>query len=93
MLLWHKPADSFCYVHGSTVAFCKPVGVSPDKWQPHVPCANTADVAAHKLDQRTDQLIRYALRVWPEGDDAVWLGWGCGWGEGAFQLRFALNVG
>nr|XP_009934457.1 PREDICTED: uncharacterized protein LOC104330904 [Opisthocomus hoazin] len=45
--------------HERKFAFCKPVGVSPDKWQPHVPCANTADVAAHKLDQRTDQLIRY----------------------------------
>lgn len=47
----------------------------------YIPCANIAGVAAHKLDQRTDQVIRYTLRVWPEGDDAVWLGWRRGYRE------------
>lgn len=39
-----------------------------------ISCANIAGVAAHKLDLGTEQLFRYTLSVWPEGDDAAWLG-------------------
>lgn len=51
-----------------------------------ISCASIAGVVAHKLDLGTDQLIRYTLSVWPEGDDAAWLGWDPGAEKRGFQL-------
>lgn len=57
-----------------------------------ISCASFAGVAAHKLDQGTDQLIRYTLSVWPEADDAAWLGWDAGGERGDFSCSLHLML-
>lgn len=89
MLYWDKLADCGFLVHSSMdIYMCILWKVAATC----ISCASVAGVAAHKLDLGTDELIRYTLSIWPEGDDAAWLGWDAG-GERGFQLQLALSVG
>lgn len=73
MLFWVKLAGSFFQSIGLWLSIY--MGILWKVAATCIPCASIAGVAAHKLDLGTDQLIRYTLSVWPEGDDAAWLGW------------------